>query len=435
VIGAFLALSETVFVTEESASMVSEAVASGKSVVTLMPDKKVLDKNYQNILNKYKMTVFKITDLVNQNSTIANNERMDKVLLNEISEKLQSAIIKKGSKYKVMKKAVLLNDTSFENHHGCNKVVKNIQINLLKKNIELIDTNPIGKKWQTNTSFLKKLAQCDLVIVNAEGTIHHNSKYGFNLLKIVEYTNKPTILMNMTYQENSDEYIKLIEQFTQVYVRESRSKEELLKYGINVEVIPDMTFYNRYDEYIKSRKNKVCITDSHDIWMSEKLYMLSKQFHLKFLPIIAPYRKFSSTKGFIKKIKYGLFYNYGKKIFQYIPMKFSYARYKDIMEEDQYLAEIMSCQLLISARFHAICFAIQTKTPFFALKSNSHKIEGLLQDIQFDNSRIINIDSIPEQGFQNFNFTKEELLKIEKYMSEAQRKIEYMFTQIRDLVQ
>jgi len=54
VIGAFLALSDVVFVTEESASMVSEAVASGKKVVTLVPEVVVLDKNYGKILNKFE---------------------------------------------------------------------------------------------------------------------------------------------------------------------------------------------------------------------------------------------------------------------------------------------------------------------------------------------------------------------------------------------
>jgi mitochondrial fission protein ELM1 len=53
VIGAFLALSETVFVTEESASMVSEAVASGKSVVTLVPQYRYPDENYFEILEKF----------------------------------------------------------------------------------------------------------------------------------------------------------------------------------------------------------------------------------------------------------------------------------------------------------------------------------------------------------------------------------------------
>jgi mitochondrial fission protein ELM1 len=53
VIGAFLALSETVFVTEESASMVSEAVASGKSVITIKPEYMAMERDYLKILEKF----------------------------------------------------------------------------------------------------------------------------------------------------------------------------------------------------------------------------------------------------------------------------------------------------------------------------------------------------------------------------------------------
>jgi mitochondrial fission protein ELM1 len=54
VVGAFLKLSEVVFVTEESASMVSEAVASQKPVVTLAPETQNPEKNYKKILKKFE---------------------------------------------------------------------------------------------------------------------------------------------------------------------------------------------------------------------------------------------------------------------------------------------------------------------------------------------------------------------------------------------
>jgi mitochondrial fission protein ELM1 len=53
VVAGFLELSKAVFVTEESASMVSEGVASRKPVVTLAPKIHVADKNYQKILEKF----------------------------------------------------------------------------------------------------------------------------------------------------------------------------------------------------------------------------------------------------------------------------------------------------------------------------------------------------------------------------------------------
>lgn len=53
VVAGFLELSTAVFITEESASMVSEGVAFRKPVVTLSPEHHDADKNYQKILQKF----------------------------------------------------------------------------------------------------------------------------------------------------------------------------------------------------------------------------------------------------------------------------------------------------------------------------------------------------------------------------------------------
>ena len=53
VVSGFLELSSAVFVTEESASMVSEGIASRKPVITLAPKYYEADKNYQNILQNF----------------------------------------------------------------------------------------------------------------------------------------------------------------------------------------------------------------------------------------------------------------------------------------------------------------------------------------------------------------------------------------------
>ena len=54
VVAGFLELSSAVFVTEESASMVSEGVASRKPVVTLIPKHHHADRNYAEILDKFQ---------------------------------------------------------------------------------------------------------------------------------------------------------------------------------------------------------------------------------------------------------------------------------------------------------------------------------------------------------------------------------------------
>ncbi|BAK74166.1 ELM1/GtrOC1 family putative glycosyltransferase [Arcobacter sp. L] len=55
---AFLGLSEAIFVTEESSSMISEAISSAKDVFTIGNEYSNSDENYKNILNKFELNNF-----------------------------------------------------------------------------------------------------------------------------------------------------------------------------------------------------------------------------------------------------------------------------------------------------------------------------------------------------------------------------------------
>lgn len=334
-----------------------------------------------------------------------------------------------------MKKAVLLNDTSYENHHGCTIVMENIQKNLQQRNIELIAINPIGKDWKKNPLFMKALSECDIVLVNAEGTIHHDSPYALSLLKIVEYTKKPTVLMNMTYQENSQQFANLVQCFTKIYVRESMSQAELTKFGINSKVVPDMTFASSY-EIAKERNHEICITDSHDIKISERLYRAAANQQFLFLPILAPYAKYSSIKGLFKKIKYAFIMKFGKLFNKFFSLRYSYLRYLHVLPKKKFIEKVADCDLLVTARFHALCIAIQTMTPFLIFKSNTHKIEGLLQDVHLTQERIVDIallEKIDKDTIVNekkFAFSEAEKSKIQQYLMHAKDSISHMFDEI-----
>lgn len=332
-----------------------------------------------------------------------------------------------------MKSVVLLNDTSFENHHGCNIVVENIKRNLEKRNIKLLATNPIGKDWKKNKSFLNCLNQSDGVVINAEGTIHDDSEYAYSLLEIVNYTNKPCFLINMTYQNNSEKFLKLVSKFSKVYVRETFSKKELEKDNIESVVVPDMTFYKLKNDYSEREKKEIYITDSHDIKKSEQLYNMAKKNRIIFLPIIAPFIKYSSLKGFIKKLKYEFFNNFGSFIEKFKNLGYKYRRFIFVINEDNLLEEIKNCNLLISARFHAICLSLHFSAPFVAISSNTFKIESLLNDIGLGDKRIINFEDLNdfEKIKSTYNyFEKDEIIKINEYIVNANQKIELMFDEI-----
>ena len=337
-----------------------------------------------------------------------------------------------------MKNVVLLNDTSFENHHGCNIVIENIKRNLEKRNIKLLNTNPIGKNWKKNKTFLNSLIQADGIIINAEGTIHDDSDYAYSLLEIVNYTNKPCFLINMTYQNNSEKFSKLVSKFSKVYVRESLSKKELEKDNIKSLIVPDMTFYMLKKNYLGKKEKDVCITDSHDIKKSEELYKIAKKNQAIFLPIIAPFEKYNNLHGFSKLLKYRFFNNWGTFIEKFMKLKYKYKRFIFVKNEDDLLEEIKNCRFLISARFHSICLSLHFSVPFIALSSNTFKIESLLSDIGLDKKRIIYVKEL--NNFERLKntyefFSKDELNKINDYIITANEKIELMFNEINLIIE
>lgn len=237
---------------------------------------------------------------------------------------------------------MLLNDTSFENHHGCNIVIKNIKMNLKLQNIDLIYSVPIGKRWKNDSNFLKLLIDVDAIIINGEGTIHDDSEYAYSLLEIVNFTNKPCFLINTTYQNNTKSFSDLVSKFKKVYVRESLSKFELEKFGIESTIVPDMTLYYMDSNLIKSKQNThTYITDSHDIKLSEKLFYFAdnnnNNNNINFLPLISPYNKYYNIKGYIKRIKFRFLYKFGFLINKLIPLKYGYKRFQNVKTEDNLL--------------------------------------------------------------------------------------------------
>ena len=96
VVAGFLELSSIVFVTEESASMVSEGVASRKPVVTLAPKNYTLDKNYQKILEKFqteKRIIKKSISLLDKNILLSGQFiPLKKTSVDEIVQKLLKMI-------------------------------------------------------------------------------------------------------------------------------------------------------------------------------------------------------------------------------------------------------------------------------------------------------------------------------------------------------
>ena len=99
VVAGFLELSSAVFVTEESASMISEGVASRKPVVALAPEHHDADKSYQKILQKFstekRIQRVGISKLENFEIDLEDFRLLELDSCKEIAKKLEDHLLEK----------------------------------------------------------------------------------------------------------------------------------------------------------------------------------------------------------------------------------------------------------------------------------------------------------------------------------------------------
>lgn len=338
-----------------------------------------------------------------------------------------------------MKKCLILNDTSYDFHHGCEIVMSNI-IRLLKKNtLEVIVTNPVGVSWRDNKAFINKMRDVDIIIVNGEGTLHHNSTQVKELASIAQYTkenlNIPIVIINTTYQDNGVEIAEYMKFFDLIFVRESMSQNDLKEFGIQSHVVPDMTFYTEFNLSEKVNDKTIGATDSVYKDVSQSLYRLVIEKNYNYLPALTtPSIKSLNKISILTTIKF-----YLRKTVKYLEWKFLKKFDIDfigtlhyIENYETYIQKIANLDFIYIGRYHSVCFALKTLTPFVAIKSNSHKIESMLQDIGLDQDRVVHHNNL--NNVKHKPFTKEEELKIQKYITTAPIKIENMFKEIKKLV-
>jgi hypothetical protein len=336
-------------------------------------------------------------------------------------------------------KIVILNDTSYESHLGCEVVIENIKKLALKNGMEVIDTNPVNVNWRESQTFLENIAKCDLVLVNGEGTLHHAQLRAKELITIAKYvkdnTGVPVVLINATYQDNGDEIANYTKYFDLVYVREALSKKELEKHSIQSKVVPDMTFYSKFDLSEKIVSDDLGVSDSVYMDLSEELFELCVEKNYKYFPpLTSPKIRLNSFRNIARYLKHGVFvsikfllYKLGFKFSHQTVRAFFYANsYKD------YIQEMSRLNFLIAGRYHSLCFALKTLTPFVAIKSNSHKIEGILQDVGIEEKRITKIEDLNSLHMEEF--FEDEVDKILTYVNNAPFQIEEMFEEIRAIL-
>ena len=139
-----------------------------------------------------------------------------------------------------MPTAALVNSTGHQAHFGCKVVGEVLDKEFARRDMELKLKVPCGKSWKPYGDDLKKV---DLIVVNGEGSLHHNRPKYLELLELAS-VNK-VVLVNSIFQAIPEPNAKLLSRFKLVSLRESLSRELAKKYHPGAIVTPDVFFlYN-----------------------------------------------------------------------------------------------------------------------------------------------------------------------------------------------
>lgn len=310
-------------------------------------------------------------------------------------------------------KVIILNDTRRDvGHIGCNTVMENI-FYLCSINCLNVIKSFKSLECHATEEFLSFLALCDAVIINGEGTMHHDSPGANNLIiaaKIAKKAGKKIFLINSVWQSNS-EINKELSVFDRIYVRESLSRQEISDAGYQATVCSDLSLYSVSPIKQRNYTNlDYVFIDSVIKKKTRFIALTALRYRHDFYYMITRKRK-PLSNGFLRL----MFFISGQKL-------------KILRDED------ISWKM-ITGRFHAMCFALKYGLPFIVMTSNTHKIEGLLQDIGLNsNDYIFSIESSKieiDKKIKNLDFWPNDTAqKIKIYIDDAQVQISQMFQNI-----
>lgn len=245
-----------------------------------------------------------------------------------------------------MHKVMVFNNTS-RYHNGCIKVMQYLHTNLQENGYKILESvyGNVDKISFKESNFKNS----DVVLVNGEGTMHHDSRSSRQLLEILRRAKregKKTLLINTVFQAMTldEELIKVLKD-TYISVREVKSQRYLKnKFDIDSEVHLDLSYF----------------MDVPDSVTPHRQYVTGKMFS----------RQDYKSRGVL-----------------------SINIFKDSWND---IVNILrSTDLFITGRHHEMYASCKARCPFVVLSGNTWKNEGLFETAG------VNIPHLPDRALDD----------------------------------
>lgn len=342
-------------------------------------------------------------------------------------------------------KALLFNDTSSENHHGCLLVMQQIFALAGQSGIDIQRFCPMHHDWQTDDDLQRDIRGTDLCLVNGEGTMHDDAPLALRYGALARYCQEhgiPCFLINSVWQNNvrlnADAHC-----FTKLFVRDTMSKTALADIGVSADVVPDLTLSYRHPVSSNLRRGVLVNGSVIDERLLEAWRTAKAKPHLRYVSIrtLAPLQL---GKGFdfylrknlrkrlkaLRRIAASYFYTYPGNLPASLidRLRWRYA----VLSPQRFLALLSRSEGVITGRFHLVTLCLVTGTPFFALPSNTHKIEALLAQVGLA-ERLQPSYEQAVSAADKIAFSESERVRIEVFLQETRLQAETMFREMSQL--
>jgi hypothetical protein len=340
---------------------------------------------------------------------------------------------------------VILNDTAVIPHHGCKIVMKRIIDEAGSWGFEL-KTVSVYSDWRIFENIINTAVA---VIVNGEGTLHHSADRGFRLVEVAPHCrerNIPVFLINSVWQDNSDAMAEMAKAFLLRSVRESRSLDQMSRQGLEARMVPDLTLGFEYQPSDAGRSGRV-YSDAVGMPVTDMIYRLflanrdgeyvsleppphhrgsySDRRSQRLTPADGSDRARARKMALVRFAKRALIIR-GR-------IKYRLRQRRGHITElavNDFMTLLASRELVITGRFHVVCLCLVTGTPFVAVASNSHKVEGMLEDAGLSH-RMVAPDRLEQWLTHPVEWSDEDARAARQFVERAKKSQDQLFEDIR----
>jgi polysaccharide pyruvyl transferase WcaK-like protein len=306
-------------------------------------------------------------------------------------------------------RALILNDTRNGNHLGCIIVMEQLEALCREAGLHVNAMLRFVRHFEKQVAH--ELGQCDVVIINGEGTMHHDAAGAMALMRagaMAASRKVPIALINTVWQDNQLAN-PLLAQCRWVSARESFSQTAIAHAGTIAELVPDLTLTadpaQLFQSDLSTATGGIVVLDDVRLPLSLALAHYARARGLPYFPMGAR-PSLRTQHGWLKMIRLGLASGWARQFHRC------------------QIGAIASATVVVTGRFHGICLAILAGRPFVAFTSNTHKIEGLLRDADLGQGGRL-FDDPPTDPVARDNFIDEAVRKVLAHQADPAQRAAY----------